>query len=149
MFDVDSPRLLPTGVWMAGAMALVALVALPDPSGPELESLSDRGTFLAIENPPSTIPPCSLTLTVEKESSPGCYFGSLFANGSLDQCVDGRTELSKGYASLDGCTWHATETLIPEGPGQFRYTYTEVAVSCPEGHRPSRPCSRTGIVVLK
>ena len=34
---------------------------------------------------------------------------------------------------FDGCTWDASEKLVPTSADHYRYTYREVPVSCPPG----------------
>jgi len=120
-----------SGLLVGGALVAAGLAFVPSPL--THESLAPQ--------------PCALDLAVERETSPTCFFGSAFNAGALfvEQCPGGETVWHEEYDFEDGCTWRATETLIPDGAG-FRYSYTEEIVSCEVGAIPAEACSRTGRV---
>jgi hypothetical protein len=40
---------------------------------------------------------------------------------------------SRRYVWADGCTWEATETLVPNAADRYDYKYRETPLSCPAG----------------
>jgi hypothetical protein len=119
-----------SGLLVGGALLTAGLAFVPCPT----HHANDRA-------------PCGLELEVEEETSPTCYYGSVFNVGELyaDQCPGSRTVWQQEYDFEDGCTWRATETLLPDGDG-FRYSYSEEVASCEPGATPAEACSRTGRV---
>jgi hypothetical protein len=45
-----------------------------------------------------------------------------------------------------GCDWISTETIVPDGPGRYWYSYDEVKLECEPGAPPSITTPRTGYV---
>jgi hypothetical protein len=47
---------------------------------------------------------------------------------------DGKTvTYQRRYVWGDGCTWEATETLVPQTRDRYAYSYRERPLSCPSG----------------
>lgn len=94
----------------------------------------------------------SFRLVLESQSDPACYYGSAWNDGDVilpHDSSDGRTvTLTSRYVFPDdGCTWEATEVLVPAGQG-YTYSYSERPVSCPTGTTASIPCPRRGVVAV-
>jgi hypothetical protein len=47
-----------------------------------------------------------------------------------------------------GCDWRATETLIPDGPNRYFYSYEEEKVRCEPDAPPSIDTPRIGYVIV-
>lgn len=47
-----------------------------------------------------------------------------------------------------GCEWRATETLIPDGPNRYYYSYDEEKLWCAPDAEPSITTPRTGYVLV-
>jgi len=106
----------------------------------------------------------TLRLDIESQTTRTCFYGSQFnmtptlgermsglsTSKYFNQhlSVQGTTTWNQEY-EMYGCTWHATETLVPEGDGRFHYTYTEYKDNCSEEALPSFACTRTGTVTYE
>ena len=93
-----------------------------------------------------------LVLHVDEESRDYTvnYYGSQWEAGPVildHDASDGkRVEFTRQWPFVDGCTWESTEVLEPIAPLQYRYSYTDRAVSCPEDANEGIPTPRTGTV---
>jgi hypothetical protein len=100
---------------------------------------------------PPSVPASSYRLALQTESEPGCFYGSAWNDGDVllaHDASDGRrVTLTSRYDFEDGCTWEATEVLMPSGAG-YAYAYTERVVGCRVGATPAPACARTGTVTV-
>lgn len=89
-------------------------------------------------------------LQVDREAH--CYYASSWNDGDLwmprAASQHGTLRFEHEYLHEDDCTWHAVETLTPDGEGHFSYQYDEEPISCPEGSEPAEACPLTGSVVI-
>ena len=47
-----------------------------------------------------------------------------------------------------GCEWLSVETIVPDGPNRYFYTYDEEKLWCSENAEPSIATPRTGYVIV-
>jgi hypothetical protein len=88
-----------------------------------------------------------LELRVTQEDAQECFYGSAWYTGAPEaSSVDGAMTLETSYDFEDGCTWEATETLVPRGDGTFDYAYSERAAKCEPDAIPAIACVRSGVV---
>jgi len=89
---------------------------------------------------------------LQTERDPICYYASSWNDGDLwmprAAAEHGTLRFEHEYLHEDDCTWHAVETLIPDGDNHFRYVYSEEPISCPEGSEPAEACPLTGSVLI-
>jgi hypothetical protein len=66
----------------------------------------------------------------------GIYFSAWDGNPVISDhdASDGKTvTYRRRYMWGDGCTWEASETLVPQGRDRYAYSYRERPLSCPAG----------------
>jgi hypothetical protein len=85
--------------------------------------------------------------TLAAASDPVCYYHSVFNDADVvwfdgGAPIDQRTR----FDFMDGCTWEAHEVLTPDGPGRYRYRYSERPIACRPHHQPAGACARQGVV---
>ena len=103
------------------------------------------------KRPPNDIKRYRLELTVPRQA--GIYF-SAWAEGDAitdRDGSDGKTVVYKRkFIWYDGCTWEATETIIPTAPDKYDYKYRERPVYQPPGYtcNPDAETPRDGKIVV-
>lgn len=90
-------------------------------------------------------------LELHAPQEPNAIYLTAFRDGDVYvrlRSDDARTLTFETRAKVwDGCTWLATETLVPDGENRYAYSYDERVLSCEPGSTPTRKTPRTGYVL--
>ena len=92
-------------------------------------------------------------LVLHAPVQPHALYLTYFDQGPIDVKIDAdhlkplRWEMTAEVS--DGCRWHAVETLTPDGPHRFAYSYVDEKLSCKPHPLPTIPTPRTGYVEVQ
>jgi hypothetical protein len=95
--------------------------------------------------------PVTQRLELHAPKRPHAIYETMWANGDLTITLrDGKMspQIFQKRSFHFGCEWLSIETITPDGPNRYFYTYDEEKLSCADDAPPSIATPRTGYALV-